>query len=154
MLPNLHDADVRLVVLLVHAAATLMMTGLIWFVQLVHYPLFAAVGVEAFCAYENQHTRRTTWIVAPLMLSEAVTASVLALMPFSRAAEMWVWVGLALLLVNWLSTAFVQVPCHHTLCARFDGAVARRLVATNWIRTVAWSVRGGIALLLLVTGSE
>lgn len=30
--------------LLVHAAATWAMVGLVWFVQVVHYPLFAQVG--------------------------------------------------------------------------------------------------------------
>ena len=38
-------------VLLAHAAATLFMVGLIWFVQVVHYPLFARVGPDAFVPY-------------------------------------------------------------------------------------------------------
>jgi hypothetical protein len=37
--------------LLVHGFATLYMTGLIWFVQLVHYPLFAQVGRHAHLSY-------------------------------------------------------------------------------------------------------
>ena len=43
-MPPMPDADVLL--LLLHAAATLFMTGLIWFVQVVHYPLFARVGED------------------------------------------------------------------------------------------------------------
>jgi hypothetical protein len=35
-------------VLLTCVASTLFMTGLSWFVQVVHYPLFAAVGPDAF----------------------------------------------------------------------------------------------------------
>ena len=60
--------------LLAHVAATAAMTGLIWFVQLVHYPLFARVGVADFTAYEREHVRRTGLLVAPLMLLEALTA--------------------------------------------------------------------------------
>jgi hypothetical protein len=41
----------------VHLAATAAMVGLIWFVQVVHYPLFASVGADEFVAYENAHTR-------------------------------------------------------------------------------------------------
>lgn len=41
--------------LITHAAATLWMTGLIWFVQVVHYPLFALVGSTGFAAYESAH---------------------------------------------------------------------------------------------------
>ena len=53
-------------VLYLHAASTLSMVGLIWFVQVVHYPLFARVE-QGFIAYEQIHQQRTTWVVAPLM---------------------------------------------------------------------------------------
>ena len=63
--------------LLVHAAATLAMTGLIWFVQVVHYPLMAKVGAEGYSLYQHTHMSRTTWVVAPLMLTELSTAALL-----------------------------------------------------------------------------
>ena len=72
--------------LIVHAAATWFMTGLIWFVQIVHYPLFAKVGALAFKEYEHDHQRKTTWVVAPVMLIEAAAASVLV-MPVVGMAE-------------------------------------------------------------------
>jgi hypothetical protein len=58
--------------------------------------------------------------------------------------------GLALLAVVWLSTALLQVPCHRRLERGFDGAVVRRLVSTNWIRTLAWTLRAMLALWLVV----
>ena len=61
---------------LVHAAATIGMGGVAWFVQVVHYPLFALVGGD-FAAYEERHANRTTLVVAPLMTVEAATALVL-----------------------------------------------------------------------------
>ena len=54
--------------------STLAMVGLIWFVQVVHYPLFAKVGSAGFTEYEQLHQQRTTLVVAPLMLTEAATA--------------------------------------------------------------------------------
>lgn len=54
-----------------HAGATWFMTGLIWFVQIVHYPLMGAVPGDAFRVYQELHQRRTTWIVGPVMLVEA-----------------------------------------------------------------------------------
>jgi len=139
-------------ILLLHALATVMMTGLIWFVQLVHYPLFAHVGADRFIEYERGHTRRTTWIVAPLMLIELAAAVALVIPSgLSRGVEPgWAWAGLALVAVNWFSTTFVQVPLHRRLERRFDTDDARRLVQTNWIRTVVWSARAAIALLLLI----
>ena len=60
--------------LLLNVAATLMMTGVIWFVQVVHYPLMEQVGASGFVTYEKLHTRWTTYVVAPPMLVEAATA--------------------------------------------------------------------------------
>ncbi|MEW6321020.1 MAG: hypothetical protein AB1635_08015 [Acidobacteriota bacterium] len=127
-------------VLLVHFGATLLLTGLIWFVQVVHYPLFASVGHDAFARYEERHTARTTWVVAPLMIAEAATALWLSWSPPPGTAPL-AWIGAALLAAIWLSTFLVQVPAHRRLAAGFDAAVHARLVRTNWIRTVAWTMR-------------
>ena len=43
-------------VLVLHVAATMFMVGLIWLVQIVHYPLFAHVGADTFLAYHQRHT--------------------------------------------------------------------------------------------------
>ncbi len=139
------ESEARLL-LLVHLAATLFMTGVIWFVQVVHYPLFAGVGPTEFSAYEQRHTMLTTWVVAPPMLLEAMTG---VLLFWLRPVGVTTWqlvLGLILGLVIWLSTAWLQVPCHELLSRGFDAAVQQRLVVTNWIRTVAWSLR---ALLVL-----
>ena len=61
-------------VLIAHVGATLAMTGLIWLIQCVHYPLFAQVGAEAFQDYHARHTQWITPIVGPLMLIELGTA--------------------------------------------------------------------------------
>jgi len=139
-----------MMLLLVHAAATLCMTGVIWFVQVVHYPLFHRVP-SGFRAYEEANMARTTWVVLPLMATELVAASWLVLEPSARFPELWAWAGLGLLGVIWMSTALLQVPCHHTLAQGYDAAVARRLVRTNWIRTLAWSARALLALAMLAS---
>jgi hypothetical protein len=50
------------VLLLTHAAATLVMVGVIWFVQIAHYPLMARVSAGEFAAYEREHQTRTTLV--------------------------------------------------------------------------------------------
>lgn len=132
-------------VLLAHAAATLAMCGLAWFVQVVHYPLFGSVGGEAFPAYEREHVRRTTVVVAPLMVTEAATAALLIVLEPSPLTV----VGGVLVLLVWLSTALVQVPLHRRLERGFDGAAHDALVRTSWARTALWTARGGVALALL-----
>ena len=128
-----------------HAAATLAMAGLIWFVQLVHYPLFPLAAKPSFSTFARQHQRRTSWVVAPLMLVEAATALLLLL----RQTGAWTVAGAALLGVVWLSTALVQVPLHRRLERGFDPASATALVRTNWLRTVAWTGRAAVAVALV-----
>lgn len=136
-------------VLLAHVAATLMMVGLIWFVQIVHYPQFARVGREGFAAYQAEHMRATTWVVAVPMLVEAITAGLLAWRPPTPELRSACWVGLALVVVIWISTATLQVPRHNALALGFDAEAHRALVQSNWIRTLAWTARGVLVLYLV-----
>ena len=135
------------VVLGLHVLATIMMTTIIWFVQLVHYPLFQHVGASEFTSYERAHTQRISPIVGPLMLLEAATAVLLIALGPAWATRAELWLGLVLLGVIWLSTATLQVPAHRRLTEGYEPGVIRRLVATNWIRTGAWSARAALALL-------
>jgi len=138
------------ILFVVHLAATLFMTGVIWFVQIVHYPLFRLVGDSEFARYEAAHTFWTTWVVAPPMLTEMVTALLLLLYKPKGVSDGPLWLNLVLLAAIWLSTAFLQVPCHQQLGQGFDASVHYRLVATNWLRTFCWTVRAGLLLWLTV----
>lgn len=135
--------------LLVHAGATLYMAGLIWFVQLVHYPLLSRVGREGYAAYQRAHERLTVWAVGPAMLVELACAVWLILSPPADVSAGLLWTGLGHVALIWASTAFIQVPCHRRLSRGFDPASHRRLVRSNWIRTAAWSTRGLLAMLML-----
>jgi hypothetical protein len=67
-----------------------------------------------------------------------------------QGTPLWMLIaGAALLLVVWLSTAVLQVPLHATLTKGYDERAIAMLVSTNWIRTVAWSARGVLALLMI-----
>ena len=133
-------------VVAIHTVSTLFMTGVIWYVQLAHYPLFATIPASDFPAYEAQHTQRTSWVVMLPMIVEALTAIALVAMPPRGIPPAVVGVGLAGVVVIWLSTALLQVPCHRRLAHGFSPAVHRRLVGTNWIRTVTWSLRSVLAI--------
>lgn len=130
--------------LLINAAATFFMVGLIWFVQVVHYPLMARVGREQFISYSESHSRLTGYVVGPPMLAEAATT---ALLLVARPAAVPLWsaaLGAGLLAAIWLSTALLQIPRHTALGTGFDRREHRALVTTNWLRTAAWSARGAL----------
>ena len=139
-----------MIIPLIHAAATLYMAGLIWFVQLVHYPLMSKVGEAGYAEYQRLHEKRTTLAVAPAMFIELGTAVWLVFDPPAGVAPWLAWLGLGLVVLLWLSTALLQVPCHKKLGQGFDPAAHRKLVTTNSLRTAIWSARGVIVLVMIV----
>jgi hypothetical protein len=136
--------------LLANAAATLFMTGVSWFVQVVHYPLFAAVGRDRFSDYHDTHSRLTTFVVLPPMAVELATSFALA---FERPDGVGLGLAVAgalLALVTWLSTALIQVPQHRHLS--LDGV--RTLVTGSWLRTIAWTAHSALILAMLAAAAD
>ena len=133
-------------IFLAQLASTWFMTGLIWFVQVVHYPLLAHAGPERYVDYQRRHMSLTSWVVGPPMLVEALTALLMFRYRPTSATTLELSIGFALVAVIWLSTLLFQVRCHRILCAGFETTCHRRLVATNWIRTAAWSLRSALTL--------
>ena len=136
--------------LLANAAATLFMCGLIWFVQVVHYPLLAHVGRAELPTAHDRHSRSVTWLVLPPMSVELVTAGALALSPPAGTPAALAWIGLALAAALWAVTGLIQVPAHARV-AREGAAAVAALVAGNWVRTALWTARAGVVLALLAT---
>ena len=141
----------RVSVLIVNAAATWLMAGVIWIVQLVHYPLFARVGPDGFAGYHAAHSSRISLVVGPAMLVEAATAVAVAVAPPDGVAAWAAWLGLGLVAVTWIATAALAVPQHGRLSTGFDAGAHRRLVSGNWVRTAAWSARGVLVAVMLAS---
>ncbi|MEM1422672.1 MAG: hypothetical protein AAGH64_01590 [Planctomycetota bacterium] len=136
----------ELAVLVAQVVASGMMCGLIWFVQIVHYPLFGAVPDDGFVAYAERHRVRTTAVVMPLMFTELGCAAWLAFTGGSALA----WAGLGLVGAVWAVTFFVSVPLHVALDRGFEARAHRLLVVTNWARTALWSARLWVSIAMLV----
>ena len=127
--------------LVFEAPVTWMLTGLIWTIQIIHYPLFLKISPADFNRYEAQHCARITWIVAPLMLLELLCSSArLVLSNYNYQSSLL----FSLVAVIWLATAFVQMPLHTKLQAGWNEVLIKKLVSSNWIRTIAWTARAVI----------
>jgi hypothetical protein len=124
------------------------LAGLIWTIQLVHYPLFARVGAADWTAYEAEHQRRITWLAAPLMLLDVGLAAALVLAggPFAGLR----WAALALAVATYAATGLVFSPLHGRLGRAHDPALIARLVAWNRWRTAAWTARTALAIWLVL----
>ena len=137
-------------VLAAQAFASAAMCGVIWFVQVVHYPLFAAVAGDAALRYSREHRRRTPWVVVPLMFVEFATAAWLAAAPPPEIGRGPALAGLGLVCLLGLSTWLVQMPLHSRLGRHgHDHATIGRLVGSNWCRTILWTARAVLAVWML-----
>jgi hypothetical protein len=133
-------------VVVAQLVSTLVLVGLIWTVQVVHYPLMALVGREGFTRYEAAHAPRMAAVVMVPWAVQGVSAAWLLVERPATVSAALVWSGALAALVTVIVTAVASVPAHSHLATGFDADVHARLVRTNWWRTAAWTIHAGIAL--------
>ena len=138
-----HAAGVLL--LLAHAAATCVLTGVIWTVQLLVYPAFLRIGpTPAWADHHREHSAAITRLVALPWAVQGLTCAALLLdpgpLPLAAAG-----LGLATVVL----TLGVQVPLHDRLGRGWDEPAAHRLLRTNRLRVAAWTASAAVALGLL-----
>ena len=128
--------------------ATWVLIGIMWFSQVVHYPLYKKIK-EGFVEYERSHIRRAALLLGPIMLIEAITAFLLVGSTPGGILTTLAGVNLVLLLLIWLSTFLFQISFHQKLSVRFSPKVLRNLITSNWIRTLLWTLKGGVTIFMI-----
>lgn len=130
--------------LLLNIILSVIMTGIIWLVQIVIYPSFQhALSAD----FHKHHVKSIGPIVAPLM-----TIELIALICLLLQYQDWILISsAACLVVIWISTFFIQVPIHNHIRQNMTISAIKRLILTNWIRTIFWTLKS--ILLLYYTAS-
>lgn len=123
--------------MVIHLAISWALLILIWLVQVIIYPGFLRIPSNDFISYHRWYAIRISLIVMPLMISEV--AMIIWWLSIHRTPGSIL--SAVLVLIVWLSTFLLQVPIHKRLTSGKDHLLIRRLVHTNWIRTVAWSLK-------------
>ncbi|MBD64781.1 MAG: hypothetical protein CME62_06215 [Halobacteriovoraceae bacterium] len=134
------------IILLIHLITTSLLVGLIWTIQMVHYPSFRYIAPSEFKRFTSFHQSAITLIVGPLMLLELILSIILVY----YALNFMTVINLLLVLGIWLVTIFISMPCHQKLSEAFHPKVIARLISTNWIRTLLWSVKLLVSVLLIL----
>ena len=134
---------------LLNISSTWFMVGLIWLIQIVHYPLFNLVGKNEFQVYHKSHSVLITPLVGAIMIIELTSSILLVLFPLKNVSSTIPTIGVILVFIIWASTAFLQIPQHNALANAYELKAHNLLVQTNWIRTIAWSMRGFLLLYML-----
>lgn len=134
-------------IFLINGATSIFLCGLIWVIQLVHYPSFHFVEDSRFIDFQAFHTQRIDYIVMPLMSIELGTSG--AMWWFSNYMELTSF-GFYIVLMIWIATALFSVPNHNKLEKSKDEGAINALVNTNWIRTFLWTVKAALSVLILI----
>lgn len=137
------------VILVTHVVAIAVLVGVIWTVQLVHYPMLAAIERERFAMAHAQHSSSITAVVAIPWVLEGATTMWFLVAPPAGVPRPLAILGALLALVPVAVTLLASVPAHTRLANGFEADVHRRLVATNWWRTIGWTAHGAVALAML-----
>lgn len=120
------------------------LTGVIWIIQLIHYPQFAFITEKDFARFHSRHTTVMGAVVGPAMIVELLTAVILCF----QKDGVWI-INLVGVVIIWIVTFFSSVPSHNRLSAGKDLGEIHKLVRANWIRTAIWTTRSLIFLALL-----
>ena len=134
--------------LLANFGFTAIMTGVIWFVQLVQYPGFRNVGIQAFPAFHAAHTAQTGRVVILPMCAELVISALMLFVSGPSSYLKIVSFGLALL--TWTLTFWFFVPMHRQLTHGHNIEIIDRMVRLNRWRTAAWTAHFVCLLWMLI----
>lgn len=133
--------------LIANIFSSFFLCGLIWTIQLVHYPIFHRLGKNRFTTHIEFHKKSISFIVVPLMLLELGTSFFLTFT--EESYSIYHASGFIIVLCIWITTFLIQVPLHNRLSVTYSKSDISKLVGTNWIRTILWTLKAGISFELL-----
>ncbi len=131
--------------LLLHLLASLSFVGIIWYVQLISYPQMRNVNVHDWKVYEAEHTKRSFWLIAPLFVMETIGTVGISIY-YWDAMPKHVLINAAMFAVAYGVTFAVHMPLHRLLSTSHQTKWIEALNSKNWWRTLAWTVKGIVAL--------
>ncbi len=118
------------------------LVSLVFMTQFITYPTFLDIDKDKFLEYHQKYVNKISFIVAPVMLIELLTLSLIAYF----SSEFLIIKSLILLLVIWLTTFFIMIPSHNRISKSFNKKEIISLINYNWVRTILWSFK----LLLII----
>ena len=126
-------------ILYIHLIFTSIMVGVIWVIQLVHYPSFHFIKPDIYTVFQKFHMEKISIIVMPMMIAELIT--VLLLLYNEDSKNILIIISFILLIIIWGITAVFFSGVHNKLIAGYQETIVNNLVVMNWIRTLLWTMR-------------
>ena len=127
---------------LIHLISTAIIVGIIWVIQVVHYPSFYFIERDEYVSFQKFHMDKISYIVVPVMLIESISGFILIYNELNTV----LLISMILLFFIWVLTGIFFVPIHQKLTSGYQEELVEKLVKINWVRTIFWTIR-----LLLMT---
>ena len=124
---------------LIHLVSTAIMVGAIWIIQLVHYPSFYYIDKNNYMKFQNFHMNRISYIVIPAMSVEIFSGLLIIYLGLKN--DILFTISMTFLILIWISTALLFTSIHQRLTNGYELSLIKKLVKTNWLRTILWSLR-------------
>ena len=123
------------IVINIHFASTAVMVGVIWVIQLLHYPTFHYIEKNNYSQFQKFHMNRISYIVIPAMVIEMLSGIMLVIINDDFI------ISFSLLVCIWIITFVFFTNIHQRLLSKYENTAVEKLVNLNWIRTTFWTVR-------------
>ncbi len=136
-------------ILVLNIVLSAFLTGLIWLIQLVHYPLFLEVSEKTFGTYEKKHQRAISPLVAPVMLVDIALSFILLFTSWYDRFDVLIIIAFAMNALVFLSTLFIFAPLHQSLSRQYSKTKIRKLIRLNFFRTFGWTALTIILAIIL-----
>jgi len=136
-------------IIVAHVCATFFMVGLIWTVHVLHYPLFKYVGDETYVEFQQAHVDRIGPLLFIPWLTEGLTLLAIlgnAFIGDRRDLRVPTAINAVAMAIVLVISGFWSAPAHGELSDGFDPDVHNRLMNANFVRTLAWTVCGAMAV--------
>lgn len=113
------------------------------------YHSWLFVGEEEFAAVHQATSQRIIlFFVLPTLILTIVTILMFWYRPAAIPRHL-LWFAFSCQMVSWISSALIQIPIQAQLSKGKDEALLNKLIATDWIRIVAWVVYIAIAIQII-----
>tara|TARA_B100001109_G_scaffold163738_1_gene133360 strand:- start:29 stop:400 length:372 start_codon:yes stop_codon:yes gene_type:complete len=114
------------------------MVGVIWVIQLVHYPSFKYVNESDYIIFQKYHMSNISYIVFPVMFTELITALIIL---FFGEKSLFFVLSLICLFLIWVITGVLFTKYHSILKEGKDLMIIEKMIKANWIRALLWTMR-------------
>lgn len=127
--------------LLFNLISTLLIAGILWFVQLVHYPLFNEMPAKNMVNYGYYHMQKISGIINLLFIIDFITIVFLLLLVNSDLSATLMLINISIFLFIVILTRITFLPIYQQISKNPNSILITKLINLNWIRTLVWSLK-------------